>query len=508
MTLSVRVKITLICIAIVFIAVGASTTFDSVFFVRQYSRALQARAFVIGKVLESQLNRLLHLKIPINNLVGFDEQCCDLVAKHRDLSYAMVVDLNGKILFHNDPSRRNKVLSDPNLLSAIKGSENVSQTYSSDGAQFHDFVIPVFGLHGEHIAAVRIGFPSALVSEKTKSMVSLSISLALLSLGIGVVLLVLALRMWVTNPLSKLVTAIQDVREKGADSAPLVQINSKDEIGQLASHFNQMMVEIKESHQKIKNYTEQLETKIQERTADLKATNEQLIRDIAKREQVERELRNSREQLRNLSAYLQAAIEQEKASIAREIHDDLGQNLTALMLDTSWLKKRLPENEVPLIEKVNSMSKVIKASIQTVKKLSTDLRPKILDDLGLTAAIEWMVEEFRNRTGTKCKTSVDVENSILDQERSTALFRILQEALTNIARHADATEVKIELREDHGQVSLEVVDNGKGIRESQVSDPKSFGLMGIRERVSMLNGELRISGTENKGTSIKVDIPL
>ncbi|MBW2029506.1 MAG: HAMP domain-containing protein [Deltaproteobacteria bacterium] len=508
MTLTIRVKIILICVAIVFIAVGGSTTFDSIFFVRQYSRALESGAFAIGSELVSQLDRLLRLKIPLDNLVGFDEQCRDLVAKYGDLSYAMVIDLTGKILFHNDSSMRGKMLSDPNLLSAIRSGKNVSQTYFGGGEPSHDFVIPVFGLQGEHLAAVRIGFPFALISEKTKSMVCVSVSLGLLSLGIGIILLAIALKIWVTNPLSKLVSAIQDVREKGADSAPLVQIDTKDELGQLASHFGEMILEIRESHDRLRNHAQLLEAKVKERTADLKAANTRLVQDIVKRREIEKELRESRQQLSDLSAYLQSAIEQERANIAREIHDDLGQNLTALTLDISWLRKRLPEDQSALIEKMNSMSKVIKASLQTVKRLSMGLRPRILDDLGLTAAAEWMVGEFQKRTGITCHTDIDIEDSVLDQERSNALFRILQEALTNIARHAAATEAEIILKKDHGHVILQVIDNGKGIKQSEISGPKSFGLMGMRERVRILNGEVKIRGVENWGTTIRVTIPL
>lgn len=230
--------------------------------------------------------------------------------------------------------------------------------------------------------------------------------------------------------------------------------------------------------------------------------------DITKRKRAEEKLKESREQLRNLSAYLQSSREQERASIAREIHDDLGQTLTALKMDLSWLGKRLPTDKDLLIDKSKSMSKIIDTSIQTVRRIITDLRPGILDDLGLEAAIEWQAEDFQTRTGIKCQITIDPEINILDQEYSTAIFRILQETLTNVARHAKATNVNISMREEGGEVVLEVRDNGKGITETQSSHPKSFGLMGIRERAHVLGGKAKISGIAGKGTTVTVRIPL
>ncbi|MBN1840742.1 MAG: response regulator [Deltaproteobacteria bacterium] len=225
------------------------------------------------------------------------------------------------------------------------------------------------------------------------------------------------------------------------------------------------------------------------------------------RKEAEEELRKSREELRNLSAYLQSATEQERTSIAREIHDDLGQALTALKMDLSWLGKRLPGDQKSLIDKTESMSKLIDATIQTVQRLSARLRPGLLDDLGLTAAIEWQVKEFENRTGTKCELTRSRDDFPQDRDLCTAVFRIFQETLTNVARHANATNVKITLKEELDKLVLEVTDNGKGITENQISDPKSFGLIGIRERARFFNGEVKISGMQDKGSTVRVSIP-
>lgn len=223
---------------------------------------------------------------------------------------------------------------------------------------------------------------------------------------------------------------------------------------------------------------------------------------------VDEELKKSREQLRDLTIYLQSAREQERISIAREIHDDLGQLLTALKMDLSWLGKRLTRDQKSLIDKTKSMEEIINMMIRTVRRISTDLRPSVLDDFGLTAAIKWQSEQLQNRTGIKCKFHIEPEEIILDQDRSTALFRIFQETLTNIARHANATNVDISLKEEAGEIVMKVSDNGKGITKRQISHPKSFGLMGMQERAYVLGGKVRIDGNRDKGTTVRVSIPV
>ena len=233
-----------------------------------------------------------------------------------------------------------------------------------------------------------------------------------------------------------------------------------------------------------------------------------VFRDITDHKRAEEELRSSHEQLRSLSAHLQSTREQERTNIAREIHDELGQQLTALKMDLSWLVKRLPKGEKPLLEKTKSMSELIDITIRTVQRISAELRPGLLDDLGLTAAMDWQSEEFQNRTGIKCELALDPVDIVLDKDCSTAIFRIFQETLTNVARHANATEVKATLKEGADKLVLDVRDNGKGITEKQISYPKSFGLIGMRERVRPWGGNVKIRGTPGRGTTVTVTIPL
>jgi signal transduction histidine kinase len=220
------------------------------------------------------------------------------------------------------------------------------------------------------------------------------------------------------------------------------------------------------------------------------------------------ELTRMNDQLRNLSAHLRKAREDERTRISHEVHDELGQSLTALKIDLTFLRKMLPRDQKSVIEKAASMADLVEATIQSVKRISTDLRPGMLDHLGITAAIEWQAEEFAKRTGIPCRVASEPEEISLDKDRTTTVFRIFQETLTNVARHAEATKVTVLLRTQPDGLVLEVKDNGKGITESQVSDPKSLGLIGIRERVNDWGGSLTISGSRSQGTTMTVRIPL
>ena len=228
----------------------------------------------------------------------------------------------------------------------------------------------------------------------------------------------------------------------------------------------------------------------------------------AERRRAEMELKRSQELFRSLSEHLQVIREDERTRIARKIHDDLGQALTALKIDLSWLNKKLANDQDLIREKLQSMVTLINETIETVHNVSEDLRPGILDDFGLSAAIEWQAEEFQRRTGMECRINLTPIEFDLSKEKSTNLFRIVQESLTNVIRHANATKVEIELNEKNGILLLEVADNGKGISRAAISNPKSFGLIGIKERVHSLGGDVNIAGTPDEGTRLTVKMPI
>lgn len=236
-----------------------------------------------------------------------------------------------------------------------------------------------------------------------------------------------------------------------------------------------------------------------------------VLTDITERREVELQLRRSHEELRSLSQHLQRVREDESQRIAREIHDELGQKLTALKIDLGWLAHRLGNQhkiKKKILQKIESMSDLLDKTIQSVQKISTELRPGLLDDLGLVPAIEWLAEDFQKRTNIKCRTKLACEHDDLGKERTTAVFRIAQEGLTNVARHARATKVQIHLEEADGKLVLRIKDNGRGIREDEVHAPSSLGLMGMRERIRPLGGELTVEGKPKKGTTLTVVLPI
>ena len=232
-----------------------------------------------------------------------------------------------------------------------------------------------------------------------------------------------------------------------------------------------------------------------------------IIRDITERKQAEQKLLNTQEQLRNLSNKLQSAREEEKARIAREIHDELGQVLTSLKIDLSWVSNNLQDTSDPLIEKIEGMNELIQQTVQMVQRIATELRPRILDIFGICDALAWQAKEFQKRTGIECVLTISPENIQLDPERSIAIFRIYQEALTNVARHAEADHVQTFFLKRDDKIILEICDNGKGMCEEEMETSKSFGLFGIRERVLIWKGEAKILSKEGKGTTISVSIP-
>lgn len=238
-----------------------------------------------------------------------------------------------------------------------------------------------------------------------------------------------------------------------------------------------------------------------------------LNRTDAERRGIQQQLMSSREQLRALAGRLQSAREQERASLAREIHDTMAQELTRLKLDIAWLHRRMGKaltsaDVGPLQEKLNAMREITDSSISTVQRVATQLRPVVLDTLGLYAAIEWQVRDFETRTGLHCEVFLPEDSPKIDAERSTALFRILQESLTNIARHAQATKVEVSLNAAADGLRLTVRDNGAGIADEKVGDPRSLGLTGMRERATLLDGECRILRSPHGGTSVEVSLPM
>jgi PAS domain S-box-containing protein len=225
-----------------------------------------------------------------------------------------------------------------------------------------------------------------------------------------------------------------------------------------------------------------------------------ILRDVTERVR-------AREELASFAAESSGVREQEKSRIARELHDELAQSLTALKMDTIWLRDHVPGADAAAQEKIAQMLAMLDAAVASTRRIAADLRPLVLDDLGLVAAIEWAAQSFTQRTGVPCRLRLD-ESLELPEPYATGVFRIVQESLQNVAKHAAATEVVVEVLPRGDALLLRVQDNGRGFSPSEPRKPQSLGLVGLRERAHLLRGELRVDSSPGAGTRVEARIPL
>ena len=224
-------------------------------------------------------------------------------------------------------------------------------------------------------------------------------------------------------------------------------------------------------------------------------------------QKAQEKLRRSYDQLRLLTGHLQFVREEERTRIAREVHDELGQALTGLKIDLSWISGKVNGDRV-LQRKIKAMSADVDETIQIVRRIATELRPGVLDSLGLAAAIEWQAMDFQERTGIPCEVKIEVKEAIWGREFSTICFRIFQETITNIIRHANATRVSVRLAQVDHELVLTVRDNGRGITEKEIIHPRSIGLVGMRERVAQIGGQVFFFGVPARGTTVTMRVPM
>jgi signal transduction histidine kinase len=219
------------------------------------------------------------------------------------------------------------------------------------------------------------------------------------------------------------------------------------------------------------------------------------------------EIERSREELRSLSRHLQTVREEEKARIAREVHDELGSTLTALKMDLDWLAEHLVGAPPSVAQKRAEIGKLLETAVAATRKIVTDLRPSILDDLGLSAALRWQAAEFRKHTGTRVLVETPPSDQGIGRDGALTLFRIFQETLTNVARHARATEVAVNLSITDAAFVLQIRDNGIGLSDEDLRKPTSHGIRGMRERAQQLGGDVSVSGNPGAGTTVVISVP-
>jgi len=243
------------------------------------------------------------------------------------------------------------------------------------------------------------------------------------------------------------------------------------------------------------------------RTEDLLNANAALRDEIDERRHVEKALRDSREKLRKLSAHLQSARESERAAVAREIHDELGATLTAVKMDLHWFARTVTEQLPPRADKLKEALDLVDSAIQSVKRIATELRPSILDHLGLWPALQWQLQEFELNFAIPCHIDPAPDGVVLESNAQTAVFRIFQEALTNVARHAKASSVHVELRVERSGILVRLSDNGVGLPPGKIMEPDACGIQGMRERARSFGGDVKFEQTDGGGTTVLVRFP-
>lgn len=256
-------------------------------------------------------------------------------------------------------------------------------------------------------------------------------------------------------------------------------------------------------------YTQdKLEEHIRKRTRELESVNRRLTEEIRRRRKTEQMLEESRADLRKLSEHLQCAREEERTLIARDVHDELGQALSVLRIDAAFLKKNLKSSKKNVLKRLTAMEDQIDSSIASVREICTKLRPQVLMDFGLSAGIEWFFRDLQERTGIECSLNLKEEFCVSDKELSLMLFRVVQESVTNILRHAQATRIDVDLVVSKQKILLTIKDNGIGLTEEAASGRSGFGIIGIKERVRFWGGESSFSGLSGQGSCVSVCVPV
>ncbi len=262
-----------------------------------------------------------------------------------------------------------------------------------------------------------------------------------------------------------------------------------------------------ESQLRLRDFQTRLEVKVRERTAELSDANRELEQEIQERRRTEQELKSSHRRLRELSAHLLHSREEEKAQIAREIHDELGATFTALSLDLGWIERHLENRPQEVKARVAQLRKDVSAAADVARRIQTELRPNILDDLGLSEALSWLVERFMEKSDIESLFTGEAGPVDLPDSHNVALFRIAQEALTNVARHSRASRAEVSLLHEGEDLLLEVRDNGIGIGDATFAKEGSYGIRGMHERAWAISATIEAVQPEGGGTIIRVRLP-
>lgn len=527
MTLSIRSKIVFITVAVLFFAIGANTITSSYVFAREYSAALQSKTLVIGQSLQLQLDRLLDLEIPLEDLIGFEKQCQDVVNAYEDIAYAMVVSPEGRILFHNDPSQHDQTVTDAAILQAVQGDREVIQTFSDQGQKYYEAIIPVFDSRNVHVGTIRIGFPEQLITQKSRGLIGSSVGVAVVFLGLAAALSVFAFSTWVTRPLEALLVVIQDIKKQGTYSTKRVNVGSQDEIGQIASAFNQMMDDLRKSHERIRKHTEELEQIVDERTSELRLINEQLQQDIIKRKQVEAALETYATRLEQSNRELE-----QFASVASH---DLNEPLRKIEAFCDRLKNRygdlLDERGNDYLTRMLNASNRMRTLINgllTYARVTTKAQPFEL--VNLTEVVQTVVADLEIRI-EEVGGCVEIGDLPVIEADALQMRQLMQNLISNALKfHRPETVPVVQVeshildgRTDNERYEIRVSDNGIGFEEQYAErifqifqrlhgrgeyEGTGIGLATCRKIVERHGGTIAVESAPGQGATFIITLPV
>lgn len=297
----------------------------------------------------------------------------------------------------------------------------------------------------------------------------------------------------ITRPAERVVLAARRLRD--GDVTARASFRDHSEIGEMARTFDELADALRAREQQLETLNAELEERVTHRSAALERANG--------------ELSLSRTELRRLSHELLEIVEKERLRLSPEVHDQIGQVLTGIKMDVAAARRRLDAADVPgARQRLDTAMETVDEAVHLARQIALNLRPSLLDDCGLTAAAECQLEEFGRRTGILCRLSSDMDDDLIRPQLGTAAYRIIEEALTNIARHADASTVDVRLVTDATHLTLTVSDDGRGITERELAGQRSLGLLGMRERTLQVGGTISVVGSAGQGTVVTTMLPL